>query len=93
MEQSSIAKIHSDNFRSNNLPISFFSHKLRHLPPYIKNPLLPMVYLMIEAFDIGSIVNMKAKAPKSREVFDYIQKLIIIGDSSVGKSNLLLRFT
>ncbi len=36
---------------------------------------------------------MKAKAPKAGEAFDYIQKLIIIGDSGVGKSNLLLRFT
>lgn len=27
------------------------------------------------------------------EPFDYIQKIIIIGDSGVGKSNILLRFT
>lgn len=27
------------------------------------------------------------------EPFDYVQKIIIIGDSGVGKSNMLLRFT
>jgi Ras-related protein Rab-8A len=36
---------------------------------------------------------MKAKAAHSTEEFDYIQKIIIIGDSGVGKSNMLLRFT
>lgn len=27
------------------------------------------------------------------EPFDYVQKIIIIGDSGVGKSNILLRYT
>lgn len=30
---------------------------------------------------------------KSEEPFDYLQKIIIIGDSGVGKSNLLLRYS
>jgi small GTP-binding protein len=30
---------------------------------------------------------------KNEEEFDYLQKIIIIGDSGVGKSNLLLRYS
>lgn len=30
---------------------------------------------------------------KKEEEFDYLQKIIIIGDSGVGKSNLLLRYS
>lgn len=30
---------------------------------------------------------------KSKTVYDYILKFVIVGDSSVGKSNILLRFT
>lgn len=30
---------------------------------------------------------------KNDEPFDYLQKIIIIGDSGVGKSNLLLRYS
>jgi small GTP-binding protein len=30
---------------------------------------------------------------KSEENFDYLQKIIIIGDSGVGKSNILLRYS
>ena len=29
----------------------------------------------------------------SRALYDYILKFIIVGDSSVGKSNIMLRFT
>lgn len=29
----------------------------------------------------------------SEEAYDYLFKIVIIGDSSVGKSNLLLRYT
>lgn len=32
-------------------------------------------------------------ARRIEEPFDYVQKIIIIGDSGVGKSNMLLRFT
>lgn len=32
------------------------------------------------------------KKSKSEEPFDYLQKIIIIGDSGVGKSNILLRY-
>lgn len=30
---------------------------------------------------------------KCEESFDYLQKVIIIGDSGVGKSNILLRYS
>ena len=30
---------------------------------------------------------------KGEETFDYLQKIIIIGDSGVGKSNILLRYS
>lgn len=38
---------------------------------------------------------MKKNALKDKEedYFDYIQKIIIIGDSGVGKSNILLRYS
>ena len=31
--------------------------------------------------------------PRVQEPYDYVQKIIIIGDSGVGKSNILLRYT
>lgn len=31
--------------------------------------------------------------PRVKEPYDYVQKIIIIGDSGVGKSNILLRYT
>lgn len=43
-----------------------------------------------------SIIGMKPLSKsrsKSEEPFDYLQKVIIIGDSGVGKSNLLLRYS
>lgn len=30
---------------------------------------------------------------KTREVYDYMTKLIVIGDSGVGKTNIILKFT
>lgn len=38
-----------------------------------------------------SITNRRR--PRVEESFDYLQKIIIIGDSGVGKSNILLRYT
>ena len=34
----------------------------------------------------------KKGAGKEEEVFDFLQKIVIIGDSGVGKSNILLRY-
>lgn len=29
---------------------------------------------------------------KNREIYDYMTKLIVIGDSGVGKTNIILKF-
>jgi small GTP-binding protein len=34
----------------------------------------------------------RGRGEKREEVFDFLQKVIIIGDSGVGKSNILLRY-
>ena len=36
---------------------------------------------------------MTSSSSRSRPDYDYLFKLVLIGDSEVGKSNLLLRFT
>lgn len=36
---------------------------------------------------------MKVSPKRKDDKFDYLVKLVILGDSSVGKTNLLLRFT
>ena len=37
--------------------------------------------------------SLRSRASREQEPFDYLQKIIIIGDSGVGKSNILLRYT
>lgn len=37
---------------------------------------------------------MASRSPvKEDEIFDYLLKVVLIGDSGVGKSNLLMRYT
>lgn len=37
--------------------------------------------------------SFKKKKMLSEDAYDFLFKIVIIGDSSVGKSNLLLRYT
>ena len=37
--------------------------------------------------------GVRGRQGRVEEPFDYLQKIIIIGDSGVGKSNILLRYT
>ncbi len=36
---------------------------------------------------------MIKKTPESHKKYDYMSKIVIVGDAAVGKTNILLRFT
>ena len=57
-----------------------------------------MLYLYYPmAIDLRLVYNWMSGGfqlrPRVQEPYDYVQKIIIIGDSGVGKSNILLRYT
>lgn len=47
---------------------------------------------MVVFYNILQMRGVKGRR-RVEEAFDYVQKIIIIGDSGVGKSNILLRYT
>ena len=70
----------------------YYSNKVVHIPNKISENIVPSSSLHKKTTNNNNNKTMSTKKGSKSKDYDYLFKLVLIGDSGVGKSCLLLRF-